>query len=187
MNKWIPLPLLAALLLPVLSAQAEARPLERERFSFTESFTDRECGFPVHFDVEGRGLFLLKAPRRTGFPALVHSKYRVHAELTANGRTLFFDHNGLYKDLRVERQRGSVFRVVAQEAGQPFRITAEDGTVLYRDRGLLRYVFLIDTHGDDDPGNDEFIEGSFELLADRGSHPIWYLDLCDVMADYFLD
>ena len=30
-----------------------------------------------------------------------------------------------------------------------------------------------------------FIDGSFELLADNGRHPAFYMDFCEVIADYF--
>ena len=31
-----------------------------------------------------------------------------------------------------------------------------------------------------DPENDEFIDGSFSLLADHGRHPGFYIDFCEV-------
>lgn len=42
------------------------------------------------------------------------------------------------------------------------------------DKGLLKYRFDVDTKGDDFLDNDEHL--TFELVADRGGHPIWYVD-----------
>ncbi len=52
-----------------------------------------------------------------------------------------------------------------------------------RDRGRLLTVFTVDTLGDDILDNDIFIEVSFELLADNGPHPGFYMDFCDIAAD----
>lgn len=186
MRKWI-LPLaLAALLMPGLATSADARPIERERYSFTESFDFDDCGFIIHNEVAGRGVFMLKAPRTQGFPPYLFDSYRIHETLTANGRTLHVDHKGVFKDMRITHVSGTVYRFVAQEAGRPFTVTTEDGTVLFRDRGLLRTTYLIDTRGDNDLDNDVFLEESFELLADRGRHPGFYVDFCDVLTDYFV-
>jgi hypothetical protein len=40
-----------------------------------------------------------------------------------------------------------------------------------RDRGVLFTTFVVDTLGDSDLDNDVFIDGSFSLLKDAGSHP----------------
>jgi len=31
---------------------------------------------------------------------------------------------------------------------------------------------MVMTQGDDDPSNDMFFEGTFEVLADNGAHPV---------------
>jgi hypothetical protein len=43
---------------------------------------------------------------------------------------------------------------------------------------MLRTTFQIDTLGDADLSNDEYIEGSFSVVADRGRHPGFYFDYC---------
>ena len=72
------------------------------------------------------------------------------------------------------------------EAGQPFVVRDEAGNVLIRDRGVLKTTFQVDTHGDTDLDNDEFVEDSFSVLADNGRHPGFYLDFCQVLEEYFL-
>jgi hypothetical protein len=72
------------------------------------------------------------------------------------------------------------------EAGQPFVARDSDGNVLLRDRGVLFTTFQVDTKGDSDLENDEFIEGSWSLLKDAGSHPGFYIDFCTEATAYFL-
>lgn len=43
--------------------------------------------------------------------------------------------------------------------------------VIFADHGKLVTTFQVDTKGDSDLSNDEFIEGSFQLLKERGDHP----------------
>ncbi len=57
------------------------------------------------------------------------------------------------------------------EAGQRFVVRDGDGNIWYRDRGVLKTTFQVDTMGDTDLDNDVFIEDSFEVLADNGRHP----------------
>jgi len=47
--------------------------------------------------------------------------------------------------------------------------------------------FTVDTKGDSVLDHDEFIEGSFSLLKDAGSHPGFHIDFCEIASDYFLD
>lgn len=169
-----------------LPAVAQAAPLEREHYSGSDSFDFDDCGFVVHGDVTFEGVFMLKAPRAGGAPPYYFDNYEVHETLSANGRTLTIDHQGMYKDLRITLVEGTVYQFVAIETGQPFVVRDEDGHVLIRDRGVLRTTFQVDTHGDTDLDNDEFVEGSFSVLADNGRHPGFYIDFCEILEDYFL-
>lgn len=179
----IGVPTLAALG-PSISAQAA--PLEREHYSGTDSFTDNSCGFDIEYDVSFEGTFMLKAPRKDGAPPYVFNNYKTHEVLSANGRTLILDHQGLYKNVHITLVEGTVYQYVAMEAGQPFVMRDSDGEVLYRDRGVLKTTFQFDTKGDADPDNDVFIDGSFELTANNGPHPVWDVeDLCPLYEDYF--
>lgn len=177
---------LAAVALAVPTA-ANASPLEREIYSGTDSFDFDDCGFLIHGEVSFSGLFMLKAPRGDDSLPLYFDNYEAHEVLTANGRTLTIDHQGLYKDVRITLVEGTTYQIEAMEAGQPFVARDGEGNLLFHDRGLLRVTFQIDTLGDDDPENDEFVEGSYELLADRGRHPGFYLDFCAEMEAYFFD
>jgi hypothetical protein len=179
------LSLVIALLALALVAPVQAAPLEREHYSGTDSFDFDDCGFVIHDDVTFEGVFMLKAPRADGAPPYYFDNYETHETLTANGRSLTIDHQGLYKDLQITLIEGTIYQFVAIEVGQPFVVRDGDGNVLLRDRGRLTYAFQVDTKGDSDLDNDEFIEGSFELLSDNGDHPGYYIDFCAEMEAYF--
>ena len=173
------------LLVLALAGPVQAAPLVREHYSGSDSYDFDDCGFAVHVDVTFEGVFMLKAPRADGAPPYLFDNYEVHETLTANGKTLTVDHQGLYKDLRITHVEGTVYQFVAIEAGRPFVVRDEDGTVLLRDRGLLKSTFQVDTMGDTDLSNDVFIEASFEVLKDAGAHPGFYLDMCAALEEYF--
>jgi hypothetical protein len=69
------------------------------------------------------------------------------------------------------------------ENGRPFEVRDSEGNLIIKDRGHLRTRFVVDTLGDTDLDNDVFIEGSFELLAENGAHPGFFIDFCDIATD----
>lgn len=176
----------AALLALALTGPVQAAPIEYEHYSGTDSFDFDDCGFVVHNEVVFEGVFMLKAPRADGAPPRLFDNYHAVETLTANGRTATLEHQGLYKDLRISHVEGTIYQFVAMEAGRPFVVSDGDGNVLIRDRGVLVTTFQVDTLGDTDLENDIFIEGSWSLLKDAGSHPGFYIDFCTEMTAYFL-
>ena len=120
MKKLWALPVLVLVALS-LATPANAAPLEREHYSGSDSFDFDDCGFTIHNDVTFEGTFLLKAPRKTdGAPPYFFDNYNTHETLTANGRTLTIDHQGLYKDLHITLVEGTIYQFESMEAGQPF-------------------------------------------------------------------
>jgi hypothetical protein len=164
---------------------AQAAPLERENYSGTDSFDIDVCGFSIHDEVTFEGVFMLKAPESPGAPPRYFDNYDTREVLTANGRTAYLNHQGLYKDLRIRHVEGTIYEFTAIETGQPWVLRDQDGNVLIRDRGLLRTQFQVDTLGDTDLDNDVFIDGTFSLLKDAGRHDAFYLDFCEIMDAYF--
>jgi hypothetical protein len=183
-KRFVPAVTLLAL---ALAGPVQAAPIEREHYSGSDSFTFDDCGFVITNDVVFEGLFMLKAPREDGAPPYLFDRYHVVETLTANGRTATVEHRGLYKDLRITHVEGTIYQFVAMEAGRPFTARDGDGNVLIRDRGVLVTTFQVDTKGDTDLENDEFIEGSWSLLKDAGSHPGFYIDFCEELTAYFMD
>jgi hypothetical protein len=176
---------LISVLALAMAAPAQAAPLVREHYSGTDSYDFDDCGFEVHVDVVFEGLFMLRAPTSDGAPPYYFDNYHVTETLSANGRTLTIEHQGMYKDLRITLVEGTIYQFVAIETGQPFVVTDEDGNVLFHDRGLLKVTFQVDTLGDTDLENDIFIEDSWSLLMDAGAHPGFYIDFCAEMEAYF--
>jgi hypothetical protein len=174
-----------ALAMLVLAVPVQAAPIEREHYSESFSGDFDDCGFWIHEEVTFEGVFMLKAPRGDGTPPYLFDNYESHQVLTANGRTAYIDHQGLYADVKIRLVEGTVYQFIAHEVGQPWVMRDEDGNVLVRDRGSLRVTFQVDTLGDSDLDNDIFIEDSWELVRDSGRHPAFYFDFCEVMTQYF--
>jgi hypothetical protein len=182
-KRFIPI---VALLALAVAGPVQAAPLEYEHYSGTDSFDFDDCGFVIHDEVVFEGVFMLKAPAEEGAPPRLFDNYHSIETLTANGRTATIEHQGLYKDLHITLVEGTIYQFVAMEAGRPFTVLDADGNVLIRDRGVLFTTFQVDTMGDTDLDNDVFIDGSWSLLKDAGSHPGFYIDFCAEMTAYFL-
>jgi hypothetical protein len=179
--------LCASLIVVVAAAPVGAKPLERERYTSedTDTFTDTECGAPITIDYVGKfsGLFMLKKGRRGDPTPYVFDNYSGVETFTnvANGRTATVKHQGLYKDLRIVRVEGTVYHFTAIETGRPVVVFGPDGQRLIFDRGRIRYSFAVDTKGDTDLSNDEFVEDFEPDIA--GPHPIFFgeADFCDLL------
>ena len=65
----IPAVTLVALLMLAVAVPVQARPIEREHYSGTDSFDFDDCGFVIHEEVTFEGVFMLKAPRGPGAPS----------------------------------------------------------------------------------------------------------------------
>src|SRR5262245_4540710 len=156
-------------------------------YSWFDAFTYTDCGITVEGTGHGGGTFFWR-PGRHGDPTPhLFDNYEWHFVSTnpANGKWFREDGQGLNRDLRTTNVDGTIYQFVGQETGRPYTITDMDGNKVFFDRGRLLTTFQIDTKGDDDPSNDEFIEGSWELLAENGDHPFFFFDgeWCDLVND----
>jgi hypothetical protein len=164
-----------------------SRSANAQHYSFIDFFTYSDCGLTVNGRVDGSGQFRLR-PGHQGDPTPYYfDNYVRHIVSTnpANGKWFTEDAQGLYRDLKITNVSGTIYTFVAQETGRPYTLTTMDGTKMFFDRGRLLTTFQVDTHGDDDLSNDEFIDGSWSLLAENGSHPGFFFDgeWCDIVQE----
>jgi hypothetical protein len=158
------------------------RPLAREHYSVTDSFSFSDCGFPIDVQVTLSGLFMLKEGHHGDPTPYYFDNYNIHYVLTnpANGKWVIVDRNGLYKDVHITHVEGTIYRFESIDVGQPNVIRDMDGNVLIRESGLLKYQFTVDTKGDNILENDEFLT-DFEVIAANGRHP--FIDFCGIYSE----
>jgi hypothetical protein len=161
-----------------------AKPLEKEHYSesFTDTFTDTDCGAPITVEYTGdfAGTFMLRQTPQGDLP-LFFDNYSGVETYTANGKTAVVTHQGMVKDQRITHVEGNVYRIVAIETGRPVVVFGPDGRRLIFDAGHIRYDFMIDTLGDDNPENDVFLSEEDPVV--NGPHPIFFgvRDFCDLL------
>jgi len=99
-----------------------------------------------------------------------------------NGKTATIVHQGLFKDVRIRHVEGTIYEFTAIETGRPVVVFGPNGKRLIFDRGRIRYTFLIDTKGDNDISNDEFL-GDVVDPDVAGPHPVFFeeADFCDLL------
>jgi hypothetical protein len=156
--------------------------VERDRWSFADTFTEEFCGIAAaEFDVTASGRFMIRAdrPGSTAFLASNAFEYRERITNPATGEWLVIRGKGNFREVKATQVAGDTYRFRAQTAGQHFVIEDRHGKVVYRDRGLLIFEILLDTLGDDEPGGEEL---SFELVEMRG-HPGYLDDICPLVLD----
>lgn len=171
----------AATLLLGSASVTLAKVVERDHYSFTDSFTGEECGIDVAVESEVSGLLMLRRDKRDS-PAFLISNVFEFREVVTNldtGRWMVVRGKGNFREVKATQVDGDIYHFRAQLAGQPFVIENSDGRVVYRDRGLLVFDVLFDTLGDDQPGGEEL---SFELAAVRG-YPGFVDDLCPLIHE----
>jgi hypothetical protein len=179
--------LCASLVVVMAAAPVAAETLEREHYTdeATDTFIVTDCGAPITIAYvrESSGLFMLKAGRGGDPTPYFFDNYSAVETYTnvANGKTLTIEHQGLYKDIRIERVEGTVYHFTAIETGRPVVAIGPEGKRVTFDRGRIQYSFAVDTKGDTDLSNDEFVEDIEPDVA--GPHPFFFgeVDPCDLI------
>ncbi|MDQ3938849.1 MAG: hypothetical protein M3253_09255 [Chloroflexota bacterium] len=185
--KRLSLSLLSALLLVgLMAAPAAAKPLEREHYSFSDSFDDVICGVPLHGEFNASGLFMLKEGRRGNPTPYFFDNYSwqvVWTDPADPSRGFIESGNALWRDQHITLLEGTVYRFVIREVGAPYQIRTLDGRKVLRDRGRITWTFDVDTQGDADLSNDVFLTDPTPVSV-AGPHPLLFLDgdeWCDVV------
>ena len=174
---------LTALVLGSAVAPADATVVDRGSYSGTESSTYNDCGYPVEVHAEFSGTYIVRAGKHAYESAFYLTDNYTYREVHTNpqtGQWLVVRGNGVFKDVKATRVDGSVFEFLSMNAGQPFVVEDSSGNVVLRDRGALRFRYLFDTGGDDEPGGT-FVE--FLGLDVGGPHPGFFTDFCQIAGD----
>lgn len=161
---------LGVLLGLVVVLPANAAPIQNERYSGTESFT--ECGrFQVESTFSGRVMIKDATPATDGQFFYFQNNYQYRDVITNpdTGEFVVVRGNGIFKEVRARQVEGSVFTFLQHEAGQPFVVEDMSGRVVLRDRGLITWSVVFDTLGDSAPGGI-FLEGP-TVVRVSGPHP----------------
>lgn len=156
-----------------------------ERFRFVDepySFEEEICGIEVQIEgtASGHGRVRTGTGKvATAFFALTNFAFS-ETWTAANGRSVTVTGNAVFNEVKAVPLGGNVFRFTAIEAGQPFRLYDSQGSLLLRDRGVIRSSLVFDTLGDATPGGVvvEELEPSV-----RGPHPGFFDEtLCPVLV-----
>src|SRR4051794_7728635 len=117
--------LIATLVLLASAIPAQATVIDREHYSFTDSFQDVICGVQVRHDIVGSGVAHVRAGQGDLASAFFGiDNYRVLETLTneANGNFITIAHNGVVVDTKATHVSGNIFIFTTIEAGQPITI-----------------------------------------------------------------
>jgi len=151
---------------------AEAKVIDRQRYSFTDVSHERTCGRDLTVETTTSHFSMTKSSHG-GLPSRSYDHYDIHEVLTdAAGEGYIIDLSGLYNEVRVRYVRGSLYRYTAKSVGQVFTIRTLDGKAVEHNSGLLEITFLLDTQGDSDPGNDVYLEDTIRLVKIAGTQPL---------------
>jgi hypothetical protein len=97
------------------AGSVQADPIERERYSGTETFSFDDCGFQIDGVATFSGVFILKEGRAGDpTPYLIDNfQYETVYTNPATGEFFTESANGLYKDLRIVNVEATVYRFEA--------------------------------------------------------------------------
>jgi hypothetical protein len=155
---------------------------EKGRFTEERSFSYDDCGFPVEVTGEASGQFRIrqgKGKMASFFFFRATSSFREVHTNTDTGEWFVLRGQAVINEVKARRVEGTIFKVTAIQAGQPFVVENSAGEVVLRDRGVIRFTSLFDTQGDDVPGG---VEVEFLGADVRGPHPGFDADFCEIAS-----
>ena len=147
---------------------AEAKVIDRQRYSFTDVSHERTCGRDLTVETTTSGISMTKSSHG-GLPSRSYDNYNIHEVLTdAAGEGYIIDLSGLYNEVRVRHVRGSLYRYTAKSVGQVFTIGRWTARPWNATPGSWRCtVPPRHARGDSDPGNDVY--DNFRLVKIAGT------------------
>lgn len=154
------------------AAPAGATVVDHSHYSGGQPPTAEDlCGITVLHSYEYHGSGTIRVGKGDLAGAFFGRSVTTYADTFTNeatGRTITISGHSNVHDVEATHLSGSIFRFVTIEAGAPFTMTADDGTVIYRDRGLIRETYTFDTGGDDVPGGTYLDQVDLRV---SGPHP----------------
>ena len=172
----------AAALSAVFAAPAPAAMFEKGRIVDGNYGFAYDCGFPVEVTGLASGNFHMRegtGDDATAFFSFDRISFREIHTNTLTGEWFSISGHFVNSEVSATRIEGSLFEFRIIKAGPVAVIEDSDGTLVSRDRGLMRRTILFDTGGDQEPG------GAFIELVDldfAGPHPT-FDRLCDVATE----
>ena len=180
-----PVIVFALLALAVGVQAAGATVVEKGPYADQYTFVDDSCGFPLEVVGEVKGTYRLRQGKGKTASAFFLRDRFTYREVVTNletGGWFVLRGSGVFNEVKARRVSGTVFEFTAVEAGQPFVIEDSTGTVVVRDRGVLRHRILFDTLGDDVPGGEFVLDLGTSV---HGPHPGFADDFpfCEIAAE----
>lgn len=172
MSRRAPLVGLTAALALAAAAPAGATVIDRGHFSDSLPAQAEEfCGITVLHSFEVHGTETVRAGKGDLAGAFFASSVAEYVDTFTNeatGRTLTISGHSNLHDVKATHLTGTIFQFVTIEAGRPFTMTADDGTVLFRDQGVIRQTYTFDVGDDNVPGGTYLDEVDLRV---SGPHP----------------
>jgi hypothetical protein len=157
----------------IVAAPVVAGPLVREHRTGGDSYSEELCGEEWTVESSFEAVFMLKSGRHgdpTPFFFNLERYANVYTDPADATRGFVISGHSLFKDLRITRLSGTVYRFDSIQVGQPMVISSLNGKVVARDRGRLAMSFLVDTHGSSNPEDYELLDIGPTSVS--GPHPI---------------
>lgn len=173
--------------LALTAAPTLAAPVEQEHFSDSFTVEVERCGITWTAAVTSEGVRLVKSTGETTPPSVIHN-YRnviVWTDVNDPDRSYQVVLQGMIREQAIEYLGGTRYLYEAAEIGQPFTVRTLDGRIVMHDRGRLVYRYVIDTQGNADPSDDEYIEDA-GLVGMTGKFPSFDFtgaELCAIFAE----
>jgi hypothetical protein len=172
----------ALLALPLAAGPVGATVILRDHYSDDYAFSFDDCGFWIDVSGHDQGIARLRVGKGEFATAFfLQDNYQFLETWTRRdtGEFVTISGNGLMHETKATHVSGTIFAFTSVNAGQPFVVRDSDGSLILRDRGVIRQVIQFDTLGDDVPGGAFVADVSFSV---HGPHPGLAFDLCAALG-----
>jgi hypothetical protein len=165
----------------MVAAPAAGAVLDRQSYEGDDEAFFTACdGVNVHQAFHWSGTFTIRQ-HGTDSPAYLLDNWQTFETNTNldTGRSWTAANNYLHADVKIDLVEGTIYRFTWQDAGT-FKVFDESGKPAYTQAGLFRTSALVDTKGNTDLSDDEFLE---ELdFTNVGHYPGG--DFCQDLTDF---